>query len=557
MANIVVGTDGGVPVYEPEGRWCIWSIAELWQGKLGKNRYVPKVNDWVTDPETREWWIVDHLDPITFIPTLRPFQMKTISDGFSDSDTVLGSGPGEPSTIFRMYVNSEVRPSSAAIDAAVYVYGTMASYVKIFKGTIANETSGLVISKVFDSSGNLVSTSVPLELAALDSHVNYAVKSVKRFSITDELADGEIVTMVVYADDGHVVYKRQLLVENTNTIIDLNMGTKYIRDIYIKSTWLNKTVPYQIDYPINIPLDALNILGVVEYSDGSKAEFPINSTNKFRLIGLDTYLSTIPGQQLDLVLSYQLASNELALSSQGTNNRYITKPYSLVTTNPQYSIQVKLFGFPVWISDTLGYNMKWYLLNAERNMAFDVTSAVKFSSSTGPFDPLLYGYVQRKQVMVALKDVNISFPDMIHTQLVDIYLADNPTPDFNYNWLVGTHSNDSVPKYGGSVEAHILSGNRITLKANHDTKESWIEAYFDRLNPIKITDAEHEVPRPSHFQIYHNSLMTEVSMDDWDKDITLPSIIGHGQTIFITYIKRTGTAELKLAVGAVLCKAYT
>jgi hypothetical protein len=189
----LMGTDGIVPVYNPEGRWCYWSISEIWTGQQGANRYVPKVNDYVIDPATFTTWIVDHLDPITLIPTLRIIRPANMSFSFSETDVLFGVGPGTQSDTYRVYIDQSVTPHVLAVDNRLRIAGSMASYVKIFKGSDLSET-GQVISKVYDSSGNYISQAVPLELVAIDNHVNYAIKTVKVCHTTEELMDGEIVT---------------------------------------------------------------------------------------------------------------------------------------------------------------------------------------------------------------------------------------------------------------------------------------------------------------------------------------------------------------------------
>ena len=58
----IVGTDGGVPVYEPNDRWRIWARHEVYEGGPGRNRFVPKVKDYVRDVDTYETWIVRSID---------------------------------------------------------------------------------------------------------------------------------------------------------------------------------------------------------------------------------------------------------------------------------------------------------------------------------------------------------------------------------------------------------------------------------------------------------------------------------------------------------------
>lgn len=41
----VVGTDNVSPIYNPNGRWQVWNMEEIYLGDIAANKYVPKVND--------------------------------------------------------------------------------------------------------------------------------------------------------------------------------------------------------------------------------------------------------------------------------------------------------------------------------------------------------------------------------------------------------------------------------------------------------------------------------------------------------------------------------
>jgi hypothetical protein len=211
-----------------------------------------------------------------------------------------------------------VTPHVLAVDIRLKVAGTMASYAKIFKGSDLTE-SGNVISRVYDSNGNFISENIPLELVAIDSHNNYSIKTIKVCHTNEHLLDGEIVTAVIYGDNGHVVSKRQLLVENTSFIRSVDASAKYISHISVESAFISPTFDHIIEFPLNIPLNALNLMGVVHYSDGSTLKLPVDGS-KFRMFGLEQYVSSIVGQTVDLVLSYALAPNEIAYTGVSTDN---------------------------------------------------------------------------------------------------------------------------------------------------------------------------------------------------------------------------------------------
>lgn len=552
-ATGVIGTDGLYPLIEDEPLWRMWSLSQIYTGQHGGDRYVPKVKDWVCDPDTGEVWVVDHLDPVSLIPTLRPIDFSKISGSFDQINSIVATGPGAPSDVYRLYCNTEVYPHTIQVDAAVYVRGQGASYFKIFSGFDTNETTGTVISKRYDASNNFIGNAIPLDLAEIDTHTNYFTKSFTRAHCTETLENDEVVTVVIYADDGHVLYKRQLLVEITNTISDAHAGVKYISDISIESTWLSATATDTIEFPLNIPMNALNIYGVVLYSDGSTVRYPVNG-DKFSMLGLDGYLSSIPGHPADLVLRYALGASEQAYSSAGANSRYITKPYKIRTTNENRSIAVKLYGYPSYVSQELGYRMRWFLLNAERNVHFDVTPLVHFSENTGAFEPKLWGVVQRKSVSINLAEVSASFFPFVHTQLVDIVLYAPPTNDMSNAWEVSTVASDTNLRFGVGLYGRV-SGTSVNLSSGFTSQAEWLDNFYRRTYPLVDENAEAEAPDPTHFVIEYNGVEVEYPVSQWDQSLSVSNTaVQYGKLLSIRFIKKTANTTLHLSYAAVLLK---
>lgn len=552
--SLVVGTDGAIPIYDPEGRWTIWAIDEIFTGQAAKGKFVPKVKDYVRDPLTYETWIVDHLDPVTFIPTLRLISAAVSASDVTQSDVIFGVGPGPGLDTYRAFLNTTVFPHTLALDQRFMPKGSMNSYAKVFLGTDTTAATGKVISKVYDASGQFVSDAVPLELVAVDSHTNYTAKSVKRCNTTEEWPNGERITCVIYSDDGHVTERRGFLIENTDTIMDSTTPLKYITDISLESIFLSQTTADQLEFPLNVPMDALNLFGIVHYSDGSTLRLPVDGT-KFSILGLEGRLATVVGQPTDLVLRYTLAKNEYAYASSGANNGYIAKPYRIVTNNPNNSIAVKLFGYPVYVSDALGYEMHWFLLNLDRNVWYEVTNYVQWSDQTGPFNPKQYGYLQRKSVSLNLRDVSPTFIPFIHAQTVDIYLVRAPDANPVANWTVGTEASDQYPRFGQQVYGK-LNGALVNFGAGLTTQADWLTQYYAMTRPLIDVTKEVNPPVPTHFQVDYNGTVTEWSIDDWNTDLAISVTPKAYDTVFIRFIKRTASGDLILSYAAALLKAF-
>ncbi len=548
----IVGTDGVTPVYDPSGRWTIWALAEVYTGGPGSNRYVPKVNDYVIDYDTYTTYIVISVDPTTLVPVMEIKLPNNMNLALSQTDVLFGVGPGTQADTYRVYLDKSVTPYILAVDQRLHVGGTMCKYAKIFRGSDLSGT-GKVVSQVFDSSGNFVSENVPLELVAIDSHVNYSIKTVSVCYTNEDMPDGEVVTVVFYNDAGNVVSKRQLLVENTSFIRSVNASRKYISDISLESPFLSPTDNTLLEYPLNVPVNALNLYGIINYSDGSKTKMPVDGT-KFRMLGVDQYVSTIVGQKLDLVLSYSLGLNESCYGAVTSDGKYVTEPYSLVTINPNNVYLVKLFGYPVWMGDAIGYQMKWFLFNLDRNVWFDVTGWVKFDPSTGPFDPKLIGVLQRKTVTLNLRDVSNTFKPYIHVQSVDIVLQNTPTENAS-SWTVSQETNSARPAYGQGIIAKRSRPymNIITVDSGFADQATWLSNVYGNTYPLIDTAKETAPPVPTHFTVVVNGKdQYTAPISEWNQPLNVGVSLNEFDTVFLRFTRVVGSTSLQLSMAGII-----
>lgn len=540
-----------IPIYEPNARWSTWSIAEVYTGPNGSGRYVPKLKDWVVDPDTGEYWRVIAVDESTLLTELLPLQLPNSNYVLSQPDVLFGVGPGFPSETYRLYLDTSVTPYTLAVDTGCVITGSMTSYVKIFKGSDLGGM-GQVISQRYNSSGQFISNNIPLELAAMSNYQNYAVKVVEACNTMTELQDGEIATVVGYTQDGIVTYKRGLIVENTAFIRSISAPQVYITAISLESPFLSPTVENLIEFPLNVPISALNLIGVVWYSDGTQQRRPVDGT-KFRMFGLDQYISSIVGQRFDLVLSYVLSSDEatnIAVSGEG---KYITKPYSVLTVNPNNSYAVKLFGYPVWGGDLVGYTIQWFMMNLDRNLWFDVTPYVRFSETTGAYNPLQYGYLQHKAVSINLHDVSGSFKNFIHTQVFDVVLNGPPTVN-QTPWTVKHSVTPSTEYYGTGLYAERVVGNQqsISIVSGYTTKSDWLQNVYYKTYPLMDPFTEVAVPVPTHVIVSYNGLAVEVPIDNWNLPVNFGTNIPIPTTVFLRFILRTNDGDANLAMAALV-----
>lgn len=553
----VVGEDGTVPIYDPKATWRNWALHEVYRGRegtstvTGRALYVPKVLDYVTDVKTFTTYIVDVLDPVTLVPTLREIRPANMSFLMSDSDILFGVGPGRQAELMRAYINTTTVPYTLTVDQLLRIGGSMSSYAKIFKGSeIGGE--GNVISKMYDAAGNFVSENVPLETVELDNHTNYSWKVVQQCYCTTNLLDGEVLTVVFYSNNGAVVSKAQVLVENTSYIRALSASKKYITHIALESPFISSGNDYQIDYPLNVPKNSVNMEGVVYYSNGSTKRFPVNN-NKFSLLGYDQFLSTVIGQKLDLVLRYTLDPDEISFANQSVQDKYVTQPYQLNVVNPNNSYTVKLFAYPHWDEVVQGYVLRWWMTNLDRNFFVDVTGLINFDASLGAYDPTLYGTVQRKQVSINLKNVSGVFKPFVHTQLIEVSLFARPE-EAKTPWLIKGEAVGGHAAYGEDLIAVKKAPAVINISASIQTNEEWLERVYKMTYPLMNPSTELSPPNPTHFSLGIGDVWHDFPISDWNKDLSVTLAVNKGSTALIKFVKRTSTGDLTLSLAAMLIR---
>lgn len=543
----VVGTDGIAPVYDENGLWKWWSMHQIYTGAQGENRWVPKKKDYVVIPETFETFIVDDLSS-DLIPTLvkiNPLGMLT--DG-GEGDPILRTRPSILGETFRLYYDDKVFPHRLDPDRRIYLPGV--DTYKIFRGTLTTE-DGQVVSKLYDNTGNFISESIPLELAAIDSHSNVQVKFAGPCSCTEVLNEGEVMTLVAYSNTGHVVYSKLLTVERTSTIRSSNISRKYITHISLKSPFMSESAQDQVDYPLNIVLNTMNFMGVVHYSNGETLELPVDG-NKFRLHGLDFAVAAIPNSVRTISLTYVLSSNEASVGGNENFQNGITRNYKFRVTDPNYGLSAKLQPFPVWQDELNGYNLRWFLTNMERSTWFEVTDKVRFNPQYGAFSPLLYGVKQTRQVYLNLKDVNPAFKNFNHVQFVDITLF-GPPNSAGPAWT--TKSKIEAPNvFGTDRGARKINTGRINLAKLDDTYETWLQELYYNTYPLYDSRIEPGPLLPTHVIVQYGGQQVTLPLEQWNANVGFTGDLDLYKSVFLRFIRRIGSNDLQLSFASLVVK---
>jgi hypothetical protein len=555
--NLPTGTDGGVPTLGSainNGMFHIWSLYEIYRGQAGLNMFIPRVNDYVVDNlGANDWFRVTAVDPTTYIPTLVP--LTTAPNAvMSAGDLLQGVGPGTLADTFRVYLDQSVIPYVFAVDQACFFPGPDVVAVKIFTGSDFSNNNNCV-SALYDQSGRLISQAIPTvpqQVTYPNGMVGQAM-TVPVCYTNQQLPDGTPVTLIAYSAEGAVVSKRQLLVENTQFIRSADSGVKYVTSIQLSSPFLSQTDPNLIQFPVNVLTSGLNLMGIVNYSDGSSIELPVDGT-KFQILGFDSFVSSIVGQQFKVILKYNLSPDEAVYQADDQSNQnFITEIYTCVTTNNDGAYTLKLYAFPVWINAISGYRLEWYLYDLDRSDFWDVTSKVTFSPTSPAFQPLVYGSLQNITAELQLNSVDSSFTNYIFTQTVGITLlqrGDQVNP-----WQV-QFTPGQQPPYGPGTLAAVqeIQANQwtINLGSAYASQDAWLQGMYYNTQPLTDPDQEAAIPVPNYFAIQlPDGTQMECPLSQWNSTLSTGVSLSGVTTLFVTFFLRTSTNDLELSVAGV------
>ena len=523
----VVGSDGFTPLYDQNARWTIWRLSEIFTGGIGQNKYIPKLNDYVVEPETGALYRVAELSDVTFIPVLVPIS-------FSEESGISQLLMKTNSEAYRVYYDDSVDPPTLQVDGTFKLFNTDAMTARLFEGgNVSNDT---LISRRYDNSKNYLGPDIPLREVRYDSHDITGVKFIPACNTTrKDLVNGSTVTLVTYAANGAVVSRHTLVLEATNFISQAFSSQRYIANISIKSAFINPSNDNEIHYPINLPFTSFSPIGVVHYSDGTSAEYPIDG-NKFSLYGIDPFMPSILGQSVNVLLKYHLGADELALS---TNRSFVSRSYRLIVSNAGTSYNVKLYAYPVWGGDALGWKLRYFLINLNRDTVFDVTPYAHLSPTSAPFSPKLYGITQRLGLSIDLSNIP-GYGSYLYNQLVEVTLR-APANTLTANlWEVSQHVPTNGLVYGTNLLAtqHAIRTREVKVN-NGMTLSTFLTKVYANALPIIDTITEDVPFEPTHLRVFSGAMTNAVTkpIADFDKTFQLPTPPAQYDPVFIIFLK--------------------
>lgn len=541
-----------VLIRHPNEGFRFWRIDEIYT--VGKDRgHVPNIDDLVLDWSSGFYRVTD-VDLSSGISKLAPWALPFSNDRVDDHDILLGRGPGTVTEHYRCYIDDSVTPHTLALDGVLHTYTTTASYMKIFRGTEIGD-QGQVISAFYDQQGNFMGENIPLQTVAMTDASNIAVKAPAVGATNLKLPDGELVTAVIYDDVGEPISKNVLIVKNTAFIRTTDASLKYITNIALETPFLSASDSTVIEYPVNMPVAGLNLVGVVTYSDGSQLRLPVDGT-KFSIYGLDNFVATIQGQRLDLVLNYRLSPDEYNYIAEPTPERTIGRAYSATVKEHDGAYSVKLFGYPVWQDLLTGYRMEYFLYTLDRQDVYQVTNLVQLTSTSAGFNPLLYGVTQKISVAIDLNQVDPLFKSWRHVQTFEITLRHRGDQDLGDAWTIGFSPNQDPP-YGVGVRAqsHMVNQNlhQVDISCGASDLEEWLDRVFYATQPLFDPESEIRAPAPNFFVLHLTANVSlEVPISQWNQTINATQMPPAGGLIYLEFLRRGAQTDLQLGTSAMI-----
>ena len=546
MSTIINAPDGNTVIYDQEAPWRIWSLENIYMGTSGLNKFVPKVGDHVWNLTTNEKFRVAEL--INYIPRFEPIETAD-----SEGSASLSAGVGANPDTYRAHLDTTVVPHVMRVDGRLTVAGAELSYARIYRGTDTSST-GRVISRRYDGNGEFIDDKVPLELATLNDNNNISLKYIPSFAVGEDIPEGASVTVVIYEEQGHVAHRRTLFVNHGSFTPGIEASREYITHVSLKSAFLSKTVENQIEVPQNVTLDAINVTGVVHYQSGKTVELPIDG-DRMRILGMESFIATQPGDDVPLVLSYKLSPGEQSefVSNDG---KHVNSTYKLLVTEHVGALSVKLAGFPRWRNDTQEYQMRWFLTDLDRSTAMDVTAYVLYNQSSDIFDPVGYGKAQNLSVRLNLKDASQALISYNHTTTETVQLLAAGTTQ-GTNWKIAFTPNQD-PMYGQGLGAQCVMVNqnvwRVNVRSGFNSFTDWLQAFFYNTKPLFNNRNETKAPEPTHMKVFTATGSTILDISAWNGEFSVGVNLAGQTNLQIEWIKRMGAVDLRLGVTCVPLK---
>jgi hypothetical protein len=540
-----------VGIVDLEAEQRIWFMNQIFTGLPGTGLYCPNVNDLIIDLISG-WYLVTTIDITTGRCTYIPWQLPNITQNNVIVDSLLGVGTADQRETWRVYVDTRQMPYSMQIDGRLHLYRSDADYYKVFLGTDLT-ANGTLVSASYTPSGEFVGENIGLEHVGHDDINNWAIWAPAAGNTNRRMHDGEVVTVVLYSADGHMLSHASMLVQNTALVRRTAAGLKQVVSIGLRSPYLSEADPSQLVVPINIDLKTAVMTGVVRYNTGEEMEIPVilDGTGKMSLHGLIWYSPTIQAYPKDLTLAYRLSEDEYSLVHGVTENGAIAAPFTIRAVAADGAYSVRLYAFPTWNSPAGRYDLDFWLFNIDRDVYYRVPrSVVEIPDNEVPFDGQDFTTLQRLKFGVELSNVDTILPNYKHVQSVEIVVSKAGTEPGD-KWQV--KCDPAQAKFFGAGKAaknRFVNVNLsyLDLKVGALDIGDWLNKLYYPLNHLFDDTTEVSAPEPTHFVIHTKTREYQFSVAAWDQEFPILNDAAEGETIYIRWLRETANSQLQLGV---------
>lgn len=537
-----------------EDKFGIIGIHELYDGTEEGGVKVPKVGYLVFDPMIGFSIVVEVRPDKTSVlsPWTPPGSggIDTDIDGtvIDNINTLVGSGPGRPSEVYRVYIDTTKNPMTLSFHARLHYYGSTRHSVKVFLGTDITE-NGTVISRIYDALGNVVSDYIPLEKVSQRTE-NLAIWTPQVGNSSRAVRDNELLTVVVYDDTGRVVEIQTMTAKLTNFIRKNESDIKYIESVRLETPFMSIHDDRLVECPQNLAMSSLNLTGVVYYSNGEVLRLPIDG-RRFTLAGMDRFSTTVLGRESDLVLIYTLDEQEQFITGSDELDGKRSESYRVKVIPVDGTYSLKLFSYPEWIDPVAGYRLRHWLYSLDRNFAFEVTGMVSLTESSADFKPTLYGTQQTLDVGINIKDVNPILPSYVHVQTINFTLRSRGDQEEN-NWVV--YFSDDKGSYGNGLRADMsyksASHFGYDLRCGAVGVDDWLEKLYYSTLPLFNPNSESQPLKPTRVEVQIGADVVDISTDQWDTELSSDQELANGKNVYLRFYRNTANGNLHLATAA-------
>ena len=188
----------------------------------------------------------------------------------------------------------------------------------------------------------------------------------------------------------------------------------------------------------------------------------------------------------------------------------------------------------------------------ERNIVYNVTPYVSFSSNSQPFNPTLYGVTQNLTVSINLNKVNPSYNSWNFVQTIAINLMQAGNNTSGTNWTIGYNPGQN-PAFGlnnAAITTEVSSGLTLVNVSNGiDTLTDWLAAMYSLTEPLVDPVSETVAPTPNMFSILYNGQEFQYTIDQWSTTQQVGVAIQPFDTILLKFFLRTGSDDIQLAMA--------